>query len=237
MASWKLITRADDFGASPGTNDAILDALRAGFIRNAGVMAPGPYLRHRLEELVDLQEQVCLGLHAVVNSEWETVRWGPILPVAQIPGLVEPDGTFHRSPGTTNEKATAEEIVAEIEAQLSALRELGIRPRYLDCHMVFTWIEGVAPRLAELCAREDLVFGNGPGFKQGSPGRNAELRETATPDQRCVIIYHPAYRDNVSESFGTEVATARADEARFVTDSIRFTPWLRQHDVVPETYA
>jgi predicted glycoside hydrolase/deacetylase ChbG (UPF0249 family) len=34
--------QTDDFGASPGTNEVIIDAIDCQIILNVGVMAPGP---------------------------------------------------------------------------------------------------------------------------------------------------------------------------------------------------
>ena len=245
MSSPRIITRADDFGVSPGTNDAILECLDAGFIRNVGVMAPAPFLSHRWEELLERQDSFCPGLHATLNSEWAALRWGPVLPAAQVTSLVEADGTFHRKTHILNERGKLREMMAEIRAQLGLLRKLGLRPRYLDCHMMFIWIDGVADALTELCLAEGLLFANGPGFASISLPLKAEAPLTAREIAGAVDnlarentetlpfwLFHPARRDSVSEKFypdpaqpSTAVASARHYEYATLTDRQTLGQW------------
>jgi predicted glycoside hydrolase/deacetylase ChbG (UPF0249 family) len=249
-----LITRADDFGASPGTNDAIFECLDAGFVRNVGVMVPGPFFRHRLEELVERQDGFCLGLHATLNSEWANLRWGPVLPTSSVSSLVEPDGTFHRSVMTLHDCGVAAEMIREVEAQLSQARDLGLRPRYLDTHMGFSWISGVAGALAALCEREGLIFANGPSFAD----LNLSLGDQPTPDQirdairnltkshagsHPVWVFHPAKRDAFSERFfpnasepSSAVADARHLEYETLSNGPLMAGWIARGNILPCTY-
>lgn len=248
-----LITRADDFGASPGTNDAILGCLDAGFVRNVGVMGPGPFLRHRLSELVGRQDAFCPGLHATLNSEWAGIRWGPVLAPEDVPSLVREDGTFHSDSQTLHERGVVSEMLAEISAQLDLVRRLGLRPRYLDTHMVFTWIPGVAEALAGLCQREGLVFANGPGFESLPLKLDVTAGELAGamagmaathPGTRPVWVSHPAKRDDVSEKFffdpgqpSASVAESRHREYAKLSDAAAMSGLARDANVQPSEYA
>ncbi len=207
-----VITRADDFGVSPGTNDAILECLDAGFIRNVGVMAPGPYLEHRLDELVARQSECCVGLHATLTSEWRDLRWGPVAPASRRSGLVRSDGTFHQTTVELYTHASLDEMMAEIEAQIAWVQQLGLRLRYLDSHMNFLWIEGIQTRLADLCAKEEIVFAAAPRFvSRKSPvamvtstiAQREEWEKSVVqnPAATSVWVFHPAKRDAVSEKF------------------------------------
>lgn len=236
------ITRADDFGASPGTNDAILACLDAGFIRNAGVMVPAPHLSHRLGELVARQDEFCLGLHATLNSEWAHHRWGPCSPVDKVPSLVRPDGTLHESTSTLNESGNLDEMRSEILAQLSLARGLGLSPRYLDTHMNFAWIPAVADMLENLCREEGLVFGNSARFA-AAPSPFGGVSESP-PDTIPVWIFHPAERDHVSELFyldpdkpETAVAESRHREFRLLTDRDLCAQTLARHGARPARYS
>jgi len=234
-AASPLITRADDFGASPGANDAIIDAVRSGAIRNVGVMVVGPHLDHRFDELIAMRDQFALGLHAAVNSEWENVRWGPVLPANRTPSLVRADGTFDASTNLTNERANPNEILAEVTAQLDRLRRLGAEPDYLDTHMVFSWIEAVGPRLKQLCQREGILFANDDAFEQFGAAKLEEW-EPGPSKRAPVVIFHPAYRDAVSESFGESVAQARDAEARLLTDPARWKELQERLGFTPARY-
>lgn len=249
-----LIIRADDFGASPGTSDAIFDCLEAGFVRNVGVMAPAPFLAHRLDELIERQEEFCLGLHATLNSEWANLRWGPVLPASDVPSLVEPDGTFHRSTMTLHDCGVAAEMIREVEAQLAKVRGLGLRPRYLDTHMGFSWIKGVADALAALCAREGLIFGDSPAFA----GLPLSLSDQLAPDQiqdaihslaeshagtRPVWVFHPAKHDAISEQFflnanepSSAVAEVRHHEYLTLSDASLMAEWQSSANILPSPY-
>jgi len=248
-----LITRADDFGASPGTNDAILDCLDAGFVRNVGVMVPGPFLHHRFSELVGRQDAFCPGLHATLNSEWAGIRWGPVLAAEDVPSLVRKDGTFHNSTQLLHERGVVSDMLAEISAQLDLIRRLGLRPRYLDTHMVFTWIPGIAEALDVLCQREGLIFSDGPGFAplplkpEVTPGEFADALAdfvSTHPGTRPVWVTHPAKRDDVSEKFFAEpgrpsasVAESRHHEYVKLSDAAGMSGFACAAHVQPSGYA
>lgn len=230
-----LLPRADDFGASPGTNEAILEAVHAGFIRNVGVMAPAPYLQHRLEDLKSLQENISIGLHATINSEWDRLRWGPVLPAGQAASLVTDDGTFLESPNQTDKVGKLAEILAEIAAQLDKVRSLGLNPRYIDSHMGFPWIAGVDQALAEFAKGEGLVYDGRaqvPKIRLSAEDMPVDpLLEIlgqmeAAQASHAVWVFHPARRDPISELFypkgaapSTRVAEARDREYRLLTNS------------------
>lgn len=233
-----MITHADDFGASPGTNAAIIDAVRAGFVRNVGVMAVGPYLTHRIDELRELSSVCCIGLHAVANSEWDTLRWGPALGAIRAPSLVRPDGTFFSTVAETTRHAVAGELLAELDAQLSRLRALGLNPRYLDTHMRFNECMRIDGLLEQFCLREQLMFRAGSHLPSFRPPRKpdwlkldgdamAELiaRLPSLPHAWC---FHPAHLDDVSKRFVigrssstciSEIAWRRAREAELLCDA------------------
>jgi hypothetical protein len=232
-----LITRADDFGSSPGANDAILDALDAGFVRNAGVMAPGPFLKHRLDELRERQDTFCPGLHATLTSEWPRFGWGPVLPLDQVPSLVLPNGRFPRNSHSLKEQATLPEMMAEIAAQLERVRNFGLRPRYLDCHMGFHWLPGMAEALADFCRREGLVYANHPeyvGFP--FPFDEQNITPSLPPQGRLVALFHPAYEDEISLRFDEGVAAQRDREARHLAKPAGLQETLRLLHLVPAMY-
>jgi predicted glycoside hydrolase/deacetylase ChbG (UPF0249 family) len=252
----QVLIQADDFGASPGTNEAILDCLDAGFVRNVGVMAPLLSLPHRFGELLERQTTFCPGLHATLTSEWAALRWGPLLPWTRVPSLIEPDGTFYRTTQTLHQRGVVAEMLEEIRSQLDHLRRLGLRVRYLDTHMCFAWIPGVADALTALCQTEGLIFVKEPAFSSlAMPAPSAvgwtpdQLRAAlagfaaAHPAARPVWIFHPAKHDAVSAKFYSDlgkptsaVAEDRQREYAFLSDTARMTALLRSANVQPTTY-
>ncbi len=226
--STQMFLRADDYGITRGTNDAILAAVDAGVPLNIGVMAPGPSLRHRWDDLLSVQDRACVGVHVAVNSEWAELRWGPIRPAAEVRTLVEVDGTFHRSMSGRDQLVSVQEIRREAEAQLELLRRDGLEPCYLNTHMPFIWIPGVRDTLADLCEKEGLVFVDTEPFtllRIRSDADAADVLEAvaAAASNHVVWLFHPAFEDEESALLylsepSMEVARARAREARVLCD-------------------
>lgn len=243
----RLLTRADDFGASPGTNEAILGAIQGGLVRNVGIMAPAPWLESRLEHLRELGETVCLGLHATLTSEWAGMRWGPVAEAASVPGLVRPDGTFHENPDRMHCHGNPEEGVMEIRAQLQKLRSLGLEIRYLDCHMCYNWHPDWDRAMGNLAGENGLVYhahGMLPTlrFPEGNPTRpdTGKVLRCMEADgvSTALWVFHPARRDPQSEKFykdfakpGTRVAESRHREYRFLTDCESVEPFLHSREL------
>lgn len=238
----QLLTRADDYGVSPGTNDAILAGIEKGLLKNVGVMAPGPWLEYRLADLRALQRRVCIGLHATLNSEWSLLRWGPVVGAQAVPGLVRTDGSFHEAVDRTHLYSSPEESIIELRCQLRLLRNLGLEPVYLDCHMVFNWHPDWDRAIGDFAMEEGLIY-HANGLL--TPLR-LKFDERAYPQTEAVIelmeteglgtamwVFHPAARDAVSEKFfkdpnAPHITTAleRDREYRFLTDARAVTPFL-----------
>ena len=133
----RLVTRADDAGSCRSANDAILECVEAGIIKNVSFMAVGPEIEHAAQ-LFGGRDDIACGLHVCLNAEWEAVKWGPL---TNAPSLCEDGGAFWPFPHDTKERGfVLEEATREIEAQLLRLRELGLGPSYVDEHMGVSWI-------------------------------------------------------------------------------------------------
>jgi predicted glycoside hydrolase/deacetylase ChbG (UPF0249 family) len=193
----KLITRADDAGSCESADIAVLESARAGVLKNASIMVPGPTFEHAVSVLRDTD--LCFGLHVVLNAEWTTVRWGPVLPATDVASLVEPDGTFTPTPKHLYDRGfVVEEATAEIRAQLAKARAAGLDIRYVDQHMGVGWI-GLRHAIAELCAEEGLV--NGDDFEylevrqQGEEDSMDALRRSVAESTHPVAVYvnHPGF--------------------------------------------
>ena len=91
-----LVTRADDAGSCNSANVAIWNCYRRGIVLNASVMVPAPAFEEAAE-LLGSEEGLCVGLHVTLTSEWESVRWGPVLPAEEVSSLVDEHGCFPRS--------------------------------------------------------------------------------------------------------------------------------------------
>ncbi len=240
----RLITRGDDAGSSRSANRAIFDAAAAGIVRNVSLLAPGPALEDATRRLAGLPD-LCFGLHVTLNSEWDTPRWGPVLPPAEVPSLVDRDGCFWRTPAETHARgAKVGEMRAEAEAQLARLRSLGFRVSYLDEHMGVAWRRPeLRQALASLAAAEGLQDTDGVPFLPEPPdaGLHAEAaddwiaRLRAAPAGDFVLMTHPAFDDPEMQAIRGgglpgEVARQRDRDRRGLLDP-RFAAACRQRGV------
>lgn len=156
----RLITRADDAGSFRSANLAIRHATELGICRNAGIMSPTPFIEHAYE-LLGSVKGLCLGLHVTMTCEWETPRWGPVLPAQKVPALVEADGTMKRNGDALHQaEAPVEQLMAETVAQLELARKIGFNIEYIDYHMGVDWLPGYGEALEDLARREGLIGGS-----------------------------------------------------------------------------
>ena len=131
-----IITRADDCASSRSANTAILKSVESGFIKNVSIMGNCSYLEEAAKLLAH-RKDVCFGMHAVLNSEWERFKWGPVLPIQQVPSLVDQDGYFYDHPAALWENSpNVDEMMKEFGAQLDRITRAGFRVSYVDSHMV-----------------------------------------------------------------------------------------------------
>ena len=243
-APLRLIVRADDAGSARAANEAILETVRRGIVRNVSVMAVGPELAHAAELLRELPG-VALGFHAAINAEWSAPRWRPVLPPATVPSLVESDGAFTPAPIVLHERGfSLAELDAELRAQLARLHAHGLRPVYLDTHMGFDWLHGVPAVLDAIAADHGLVR------DQPSTHPRLDCSPSALPEpieEFCgaaarVLITHPGARGPEMHRFANERSPlgkieAERDAERLALQSPPLLALVAQGRLVLETYA
>ncbi len=235
-----LFLRADDAALSPGTNAAIDAATRN--CPNLGLMATGPALADAAERFRG-RNDVCLGLHFTLNSEWDHLRWGAVSPVNTVPHLLQKDGTFYPNPWRLPEGHSYPivEVERELRAQLAQLRSLGLDIRYLDSHMA---VFKTRPDLEELALRfaadEGLAYPDriegiahgpyGPDLATDLTRWDQTLRDL--DDRPRLAVFHPAQADGVMETLRIDgpVLPTRAAEAALLA-SEEFTRLLQAQGV------
>jgi hypothetical protein len=152
----RVLFQADDYGCALGANRAIRQTVQHGVVRSVGLMMPGLAAEDGMAELVETG--ACLGLHAVLNAEWDAVKWGPVSPAASVPSLVDENGYFWATPQILHDRGfRLDDVVTEVRAQLAKAQHLGLPLTYLDEHMGFGWLPGVRDALAEIAAQAGLL--------------------------------------------------------------------------------
>jgi len=244
----QLITRGDDCGSSHTANVAILSAFTDGILRNTSIMVPCPAIQDAAEALSD-RKGLCCGLHATVTAEWDRIRWGPVLPVDKVPSLVDQNGHFFQTTRALHDHgARADEIMAELQAQLDRARYLGFEIRYADQHMMFGWVaEGLDEAFDTWCAREGIL--NDYHYQQslpridkaGDPVEQLLARVTAAEPGQYLIVGHPAYDNHEMRAHGhlgysgKEVAVERNWQRLMFMDA-RVVGYCRDNGVAPIRY-
>jgi predicted glycoside hydrolase/deacetylase ChbG (UPF0249 family) len=129
-----VILHADDMGVAHSENLASFAALESGAVNSGSIMMPTPWVTE-VAEYAKAHPNADLGLHLVLNSEWQTYRWGGLAPRDQVPSLYSSDWTFPRSTDTVAMRAQQDEVEKELRAQVERAYAIGLKPTHLDSHM------------------------------------------------------------------------------------------------------
>ena len=251
-----IVIRADDAASCSEANRAIAACADAGSVRCVSVMATGPALAEAASLLAH-RNDIEIGLHVTLTSEWEKVKWGPILPPDGVPSLVDANGAFLPMPDDLRERGfSVDEALQEVAAQLTRLRDVGFRPTYLDEHCLVSWIseelddalhsfavsEGLLPVkwLALKPASYQVRYGYEPtegveeGITRGVPGFDG-----------LIWVTHPGWDEPGGamrrfhlrgEANDGSVARDRDEERQILCDPRLFIN-LRNVGVIPVTYS
>jgi chitin disaccharide deacetylase len=218
----RIVFRGDDAGCAENANLGIWDCVEAGVLRNVGVMTPGPAFEHAAS-LFRGVNQIDFGLHVTLNSEWESVKWGPTLPAEEVQSLM--DGAFFtQQPAVLQHRGfSVEEAVAEIQAQLEKGRRAGFEFSYIDQHMGVGWIDGLGDRIERLAETEGLHTGE--FLQELAPGDSLLARiQNSSDAESYLYVTHPC-RDGADvrlfwhEGLGlNQIAHEREEDRRMLID-------------------
>ena len=128
-----LILHVDDAGMSLDSNRGTVRAIEEGAANSLSVMMPTPWVP-AIVRWISRDERHDAGLHLTLTAEWRDYRWGP-LAGTQVPGLIDPEGALWPTVPEVVGHASADEVEAEIRAQLARARNMGFEPTHLDSHM------------------------------------------------------------------------------------------------------
>jgi len=129
----ELIINADDFGLSQGANRGIIKAWQQGILTSTSLMVRGA----AFDEAVALAKGnpgLQVGLHLTL------VQGRGVLPQQGLPALVDGAGNFGNDPVLAGMryfflKPLRKKLYREIEAQITACLDAGIRISHLDGHL------------------------------------------------------------------------------------------------------
>lgn len=248
MSPKELLIRVDDAGLNEETNRGVEAVLRAGVVRSVGLMACTPAFKDAARRIQALPGPVSVGVHLTLNAEWTGYRWRPLLPVAEVPSLVDADGFLPPNHQLYREHPPLiDHVLAELRAQIAAVRAAGLNPCYADEHMVFSAISPwMLNPIREIVEEAGLIYDRPLGLTRFSEGAGSLESMAAglrcAPAGRSLLVTHPAEDGPHTRTLHHprttpgEPARARAAEFATLTDP-RLPALLLEHGVRPIGYA
>ncbi len=193
----RLILNADDFGLTPGINQAVEELHQAGALTSATLMATGPAFDDAAV-IAQRNPNLGIGCHLVF------VDGIPAAPLASIPSLLGANRKAFRTSLLDFVQATLrgaidpEELARETQAQLQILKRAGINVTHIDSHKhthLFPAIAG--PVLA--AARRSGVH----AFRYPYEPRWSRRLSSATPgirrlEQAALDLFEPRFRSTIN---------------------------------------
>lgn len=154
-----LVIRIDDLGALHSVNEACIQTYRSGIARSVEVMPVAAWYPEAIKMLKE-NPGLDVGLHLVITSEWENVKWRPL---THCPSLTDENGYFYPMmfpnpayPGQAimeqkwNLKEIEQEFRAQIETTLKSIPQLS----HLSGHMLSTGFSKEVNELVQRLAKE-----------------------------------------------------------------------------------
>ncbi|MDJ0840930.1 MAG: polysaccharide deacetylase family protein [Acidobacteriota bacterium] len=165
------IIHADDLGMSGRELPAFEDLLDSGLPLSGSVMAPCSGFEEVAAWAV-AHEEADLGVHLTLTSEWDDWRWKPLTGGAS---LLDSEACLAKTVALLNRHAEPEDVRRELSAQIERVRNAGMKPTHLDCHM---YTSLAAPffdiyldlalewNLPSFIPREDPRWTGDPGYRR-----------------------------------------------------------------------
>jgi len=129
-----LVIHADDFGMSHSVNRAIIEALENHWVTSASILVPCPWFPE-VARWAKAHPEADLGIHLALNSEWTTLRWGPVSPQPRNSSLLDADGYLPLTTEYVASHAKISDVETETHAQVDKAKAAGIILTHLDTHM------------------------------------------------------------------------------------------------------
>jgi chitin disaccharide deacetylase len=128
------IIHTDDIGMCQASVQAFADLWEFGTISSGAVMVPCPWAI-AAAQYCRIHQEVDMGVHATLTSEWDTYRWGPLSTRDAGSGLLDSDGFFHQTTLGVHQNADPDSVLVELMLQIQRAHEWGIDITHMDTHM------------------------------------------------------------------------------------------------------
>ena len=129
-----VIIHTHDIGMCHASVQAFKDLWAFGTITSGATMVPCPWFP-AVAQLCRENPAIDMGVHATLNAEWESYRWGPVSTRESGSGLMDESGYFHQWHQAVYDHAKPEEVEKEVNAQIERALAAGIDVTHVDSHM------------------------------------------------------------------------------------------------------
>src|ERR1700687_4756360 len=129
-----LVIHADDLGMNHSVNRATFESLEKRGITSASILVPCPWFPE-VAKWAKEHPDADVGIHQALNSEWTTLRWGPVSPKDKVPSLLDADWYLPLDTPDVGRNAKLPEVENELRAQIDRAQSAGIHLTHLDTHM------------------------------------------------------------------------------------------------------
>ena len=161
-------------------NLGTIQALRAGVVKSTSIMTCCPAYEE-FATFAKAHPEFDYGVHLTLTCDLRAAGWGPVLPVSEVPSLVDGDRFFHATTGEVARQAVLAEVEAEFRAQIHKAKSSGIAISHLDHHM---WVLYSRPDLLRLYVQLGREFGLAVRFTRDLPPR------LNSSDEQMISCYH-----------------------------------------------
>src|SRR5689334_21121743 len=129
-----VIVHTDDIGMCHASVQAFKDLWAFGTISSGATMVPCPWFP-AVAQMCKENPAMDMGVHATLNAEWESYRWGPVSTREADSGLMDADGYFHQWHPGVYQNAKPEAVEKEVNAQIEKALAAGFDAIHVDSHM------------------------------------------------------------------------------------------------------
>jgi predicted glycoside hydrolase/deacetylase ChbG (UPF0249 family) len=128
-----VLLNIDDVGMSGASVHAFFELAGGELCVSGSAMVPCAWFAE-VAACCRARDDVDVGVHLTLTSEWDGYRWGPLSTCDRASGLIDDDGYLHRHQNTWTsiDRSAAR---AEIEAQVDRALAAGIDVTHVDTHM------------------------------------------------------------------------------------------------------
>lgn len=168
----RIVFCADDLGISPGTNAGIRAAAMQGLVKETSLCVTGIAVEEGIRIAKDSGDSLSVGLHLSFTLGMSLT--GPLQ------GLTDEEGRFLPLPKVLRaclfRNTEPNQVLREVEAQLSLLTDHGIQPSHLNGHHHVHCFPGIRDAVSATLSRWNLHWTRMPRERGTPRGRFSPRR-------------------------------------------------------------